>query len=231
MTIYDYILENILIIDGTVSIYLLAAVILSILGLSVNIFGLKRKYEVGVGLIYLVTIMFVAYMFIALLSAIMGGLTLILYYTSFMLAASIPAFTAVAIMNKYAGRMMEVNSRPFLVYIVILLFVLILTLFTYPGKPFLLGGAQVGQQVLPFETRLVYNLILYPTVALLSIVPIISMFKLGIRKAPILISLGSLTLIGSLATMELGLLTFTDLLLLITAILYIFGFNSYIKAS
>ena len=230
MNINDYILQNILSSDATVSIYLLIAVILSLLGLSVNVFGLKRKYEVGAGLIYLVTIMFVAYMFIALLSALMGGLTLILYYTSFMLAASIPALTAVALMNKYAGRVMEVNSRPFLVYTVILLFTLILTLFTYPGKTFLLGGASIGQQVVPFETKLVYNLILFPTIALLSIIPIISMFKLGIRRAPIFISIGSLSLIGSLATMELGLLTFTDLLLLVTAILYIFGFNSYLKA-
>ncbi len=230
MSGYINIFQNILSNDGTVSIYLLAAVILSLLGLSVNILGLKRKYDVGRTIIYLVTVLFVAYTLLALLSAILGSLTLILYYTSFMLAASIPALTAVALMNKYAGRTLEVNTKPFLIYVTILLLILIITLLTYPGKSFLLGGVTIGQQAIPFEAKLIYSLILYPTIILLCIIPITSMLKLGFKRAPLLISLGSLTLIGSLASMELGFLLFTDLLLFLTAILYIFGFSSYLRA-
>ncbi len=226
MVFPDVISRMMLIADLDLSVYVFMAVVIGILSASANIFGRNKALNGDSILTYAALSSFIAYLLLYSIIFIYDKITLSLYYLTHITMLVFILSVTLILMRRYSGDFMKRHTPSIASYSFMVLILSIITLFVYPGKPYLLNSYIFGFQALPSLTILLYLFFIIPIFTILSFSLFYTIFKNNFERASLYLGLSGLLLIAVNGFRQFGSIYFVDLLLLVISLLLMFGFNS-----
>ncbi len=224
--VFPEVLRGMILIGNiSISIYMFLAIVIGLLSISVNILGRGRAVNGNGYLMYIATSSFLIYVMLTSLVHFYHGISQMMYYLNYMVMLILMLSITLILMREYSGDFMKRHTTSMASYSSMVIILSLITLFVYPGKPYLLNSYIFGFQALPESTVLLYSFFIIPISIVLSYTVFYTIFKNGLEKAPLYLGLGGLVLIANNGFKEVGSIYIIDLTLLIASLLLIFGFS------
>ncbi len=226
MVFPDVICRMMLIADLDLSVYVFMAVVVGILSVSSNIFGRTRVLNGDSILMYATLSSFMAYLLLYSIIFIYDKISLSLYYLTHITMLVLILSITLILIRGFSGDFMKRHTTSIASYSLMVLILSVITLFVYPGKPYLLDSYIFGFQALPSLSILLYLFFIIPIFTILSFSLFYTIFKNNFDRASLYLGLSGLLLIAVNGFRQFGSIYFVDLLLLVISLLLMFGFNS-----
>jgi len=229
MVFPDVLKRMILVTEVYVSIFLVSAVLLGILGISINILGSRRMVNRNGYLKNIILFLFMLYLILTLVVYMIHQTTQALYFILYITMLALLLSLSIFLMDGYIGVSMKKNVVPFISYSIMVVILSLITLLIYPGKSYLLTTYFFGFHALPDITVTLYLFFIIPISLIFIYSFLYTVFRNGFERGPLYLSLGGLLLVALNGVKELGFLLLIDIILLIVSVLFILGFNGINK--